>query len=238
VVSISGEQGQRLRLDGSVAERSAAAGAASVVRGPLRLAARGELHDEGGDGQAAAGGSAEWLVAPGASLAARLSWTHGTSGGVEGLGFEASLGGAWRGEQLGVIASGARIAERRPGEARRDGVVARLALTADAAARLELGIGAAVAIQEVAGARDDRLSGSVRARARITGPLDGAVEYARRAPLGGGRLGALDAVRAELGVAERESRIAVGYNLFGFGGDGLAPAEDTGRLYVRAQLTY
>lgn len=238
VVSISGERGQRLRLDGSVADRSAAAGAASVVRGPLRLAARGELRDEGGDGQAAAGGSAEWLVAPGASLAARMSWTHGTSGGVEGLGFVASLGGAWRGEQLGVIASGARIAERRPGEARRDGVVARLALTADAAARLELGIGAAVAIQEVAGARDDRLSGSVRARARITGPLDAAVEYARRAPLGGSRLGALDAVRAEMGVAERESRIAVGYNLFGFGGDGLAPAADTGRLYVRAQLAY
>jgi hypothetical protein len=64
------------------------------------------------------------------------------------------------------------------------------------------------------------------------------VEYARRAPLRGGRLGALDSVRAEAGVGGRESRVALGYNLVGFGGDGLSPAADTGRLYVRAQLVY
>jgi hypothetical protein len=72
----------------------------------------------------------------------------------------------------------------------------------------------------------------------VVGPADAAAEYARRAPLGGGELGALDALRAEAGLNVRESRLAVGYTLVGFGGDGLAPAEDTTRLYVRAQLAY
>jgi hypothetical protein len=237
-VSLSGERGQRLRLDGSMAARSAAAAAASLVRGPLRFGARGEVRDEGGDGHVAAGGSAEWLVAPGASLSARVSWTHGMSAGVEGLGFEASLGGAWRRRGLGALASGARVVELRPGGARRDGWVARAAGTAEAIARVELGVGAAIAIQEVADVRDDRLSGSARTRVRLAGPLDAAVEYARRAPLSGGRLGALDAVRAEAGLNARESRVALGYNLVGFGGDGLSPAADTGRVYLRAQLVY
>ena len=242
-VSLSGERGQRLRLDGSVVARSAGAAALGVVRGPLRLAARGEVRDEGGDAHAAAGASAEWLVRPGASIAARLAWTHGTSAGVEGLGFEASLGGAWRAERLAVLGSVARFVEQRPGTDRRDGVLARLAATSGAG-RVRAGLGAAIAVQEVAGARDDRLSGSARVQVRLAGPLDGAVEYARRAPLSGGRLGALDAVRAEAGLAAGngrrpgEGRIAVGYTLVGFGGDGLSPAADTGRLYVRAQLSY
>ncbi len=237
-VSLTGERGERLRLDGSLVPRSAAAGALGVVRGPLRLAARGEVRDEGGDGHTAAGGSAEWLVAPGASVAARVSWTHGRSAGVEGLGFEASLGGAWRADRLAGLATASRFAERRPGEARRDGVALRLAATADAAARLRVGAGAAIALQEVAGLRDDRLSGSARAQVRLVGPVDAAVEYARRAPLSGRRLGALDSWRAEAGVGAREGRIAVGYNVVGFGGDGLSPAEDSSRLYVRAQLAY
>ena len=237
-LSLSGERGERLRLDGSVVARSAAAAAIGMVRGSLRLAARGEVRDEGGDGHAAAGASAEWLVRPGASLAARVSWTHGTSAGVEGLGFEASLGGAWRADRLALLASLARFAERRPGEARRDGVLARLAATTAGPARVRAGLGAAVAVQEVAGARADRLSGSARVQVRIAGPLDAAGEYARRAPLSGPRLGALDAVRAEAGLGAGEGRIAVGYNLVGFGGDGLSPAADTGRLYVRAQLVY
>jgi hypothetical protein len=116
--------------------------------------------------------------------------------------------------------------------------VARAAGTAEAIARVELGVGAAIAIQEVADVRDDRLSGSARTRVRLAGPLDAAVEYARRAPLSGGRLGALDAVRAEAGLNARESRVALGYNLVGFGGDGLSPAADTGRVYLRAQLVY
>jgi len=237
-LTLSGERGERLRLDGSVVARSAAAAAIGAVRGPVRLAARGEVRDEGGDGHAAAGASAEWVVRPGASLAARVSWTHGTSAGVEGLGFEAAVGGAWRADRLALLASLARFAERRPGEARRDGILARLAATADPAARIRAGLGGAIAVQEVAGARADRLSGSARVQVRIAGPLDGAAEYARRAPLSGARLGALDAVRAEAGLGAGEGRIAVGYTLVGFGGDGLSPAADTGRLYVRAQLAY
>jgi hypothetical protein len=125
----------------------------------------------------------------------------------------------------------------RPGEVRRDGVVSRLAATASAG-RFEAGLGGGVAFQRVAGGSDDRVSGSVRARVRVWGPFDGAAEYDRRAPLGGERLGALDAVRVEAGVGNGEGRLAVGYTFIGFGGDGLTPAEDTGRLYVRAQLTY
>jgi hypothetical protein len=44
----------------------------------------------------------------------------------------------------------------------------------------------------------------------VLGPLDGALEYARRAPLRGGDLGAHDAVRVEAGFSQRESRLAVG----------------------------
>ena len=117
-------------------------------------------------------------------------------------------------------------------------MIARLAGTAAVAARLELGLGGALAIQEVGGGRDDRITGSARARVAVAGPLDAAVEYARRAPLDGGDLGALHAVRAEAGVTQGESRLALGYTLVGFGGDGLTPAADTSRLYVRAQVTY
>jgi hypothetical protein len=103
---------------------------------------------------------------------------------------------------------------------------------------LELGLGAGLVLQRVEGGSDDRVSGSVRARFLIHGPFDAAVEYARRASLEEGNLGALDAFRAEAGVSGRESRIALGYNFVGFGGDGLSPAADTSRLYVRAQLAY
>jgi hypothetical protein len=237
-VSLTAEHGSRLRLDGSEAARSAAAGALGIVAGRLRVAARGEARREGGDAQVAAGGSAEWTVAPGVHLGARTSWMHGTSAGREGLAFEASVGGALRRDRLSVLASVARLAEQRPGAARRDGVLARIAATAGASRRVELGLGAGLALQRVEGGSDDRVSGSARARVRIAGPFDAAVEYARRATLRGGDLGALDAVRAEAGIAARESRIAVGYNVIGFGGDGLSPAADTSRVYVRAQLAY
>jgi hypothetical protein len=241
-LSLSGERGQRLRLDGSIVDRSGAAAAAGWASGPLRVALRGELRDEGGDGHEAAGASAAVLVAPRTTVTARFSWTHGRSAGLEGLALEASLGAAWRGDRLSVLGNVARLVEQRPGRARRDGEVARLAVAGDPVARLRLGAGAAVAIQEVAGARDDRISGSVRAQVRVAGPADVAAEYARRGPLGTNRLGTLDAARAEAGVtADRragQARIAVGYNLFGFGGDGLSPAADTSRVYVRAQLAY
>jgi len=237
-LSLSGERGERLRLDGSRADRNAVAGTAGYLAGPIRLAARGEVLREGSDGQAAAGGSAEWVVAPGAVLALRASFVEGSFAGREGLALDASLSGALRAGPSRLLATVSRIVEMRPGEARRDGVVVRLAATFEAARRLALGLGAGLALQETAGVRDDRISGSARARVRIAGPFDAAVEYARRAPLGGGALGSLDAVRAEVGVSERESRLAIGYTLLGFGGDGLAPASDTGRLHVRAQFAY
>ncbi len=237
-LSLSGERGERLRPDGSHAPRAAGAATAAIVLGPVRLAARGEYRTEGSDAQSSAGGSAEWVPGPGLGLALRASWLDGTVDGRDALGLDLSLSGAVRRDAGSVLASVARIVEMRPGAARRDGFVARLAGTAAAGRRLELGLGAALALQEIADARDDRIAGSVRARVRIVGPADAAVEYSRRAPLGDGDVGALDAVRAEAGLSVRESRLAVGYTVIGFGGDGLAPAEDTRRLYVRAQLAY
>jgi hypothetical protein len=139
---------------------------------------------------------------------------------------------------VGLLASVSRLAERRPGEVRRDGSIGRVAGTLAAGRRVEVGLGAAVALQRAAGAEDDRIAGSARARTVIAGPLDAAIEYARRAPLSGARIGALDAVRVEAGLSQDASRIAVGYTFVGFGGDGLSPETDTGRLYVRAQLAY
>ncbi|HET8542615.1 MAG TPA: hypothetical protein VFL83_22260 [Anaeromyxobacter sp.] len=237
-LSLSGERGERLRDDGSRAARGAAAGTASIVLGGVRLAARGELRTEGSDAQSAGGASAEWLASPGVALALRGSWLEGTVLGRDALAADVTLSGAMRRDAASVLASVSRLVEMRPGAARRDGVVARLAGTAAASRRLELGLGAALALQEIAGARDDRIAGSVRARVRVAGPADVAAEYARRAPLRGGDLGALDALRAEAGLSVRESRLAVGYTLVGFAGDGLAPAEDTGRFFVRAQLAY
>ncbi|HEY6101195.1 MAG TPA: hypothetical protein VIW03_17290 [Anaeromyxobacter sp.] len=236
-LALSGERGERWRLDGSRADRRAAAASAGMALGPVRLAARGEVRAEGSDAQAGAGGSADWGPVHGAALSLRVGWLHGTFAGSEALGFAASLAGALRSDRGSLLASVSRLADMRPGEARRDGVVSRLAGTA-AMGRVEAGLGAALALQRVAGGHDDRIAGSVRVRVRIAGPLDGAVEYARRAPLHGGSLGALDAARAEAGVANGESRLALGYTFVGFGGDGLTPAADTGRLYVRAQLTY
>jgi hypothetical protein len=172
------------------------------------------------------------------ALGLRSSWLHGTLSGREALGLDAALSGAFRSDRRSLLASVARIADMRPGAARRDAVVGRLAATAALSARVELGLGAALAVQEVAGGRDDRITGSARARVQVAGPLDAAVEYARRAPLDGGDIGALDAVRAEAGMTQRQGRLALGYTFIGFGGDGLTPAADTGRLYVRAQVTY
>jgi hypothetical protein len=157
---------------------------------------------------------------------------------VEGLGLDASLGGAWRADRLGFVASAARFVEQRPGQLRREGVALRFAATADAGARVKGGVTAGVAWQEVAGASDDRVAGSARMQVRIAGPLDAAVEYARRAPLSGGSIGSLDAGRVEAGLVSGEARVALGFLLVGFGGDGLTPASDTGRLYLRAQVAY
>jgi hypothetical protein len=86
--------------------------------------------------------------------------------------------------------------------------------------------------------RDDRLAGSVRAAVRVAGPVDVAVEVARRASLRGEVPGDRDAFRAEAGVALGAGRIAIGYNLVGFAGSGVEPEEETGRLFLRATLSH
>jgi hypothetical protein len=237
-VTVTGERGERLRPGGEPARRSAAAAAAGLARGAVRASLRGEVRDEGEGTAVAAGGAAEWQVTRAAAVTARASWARADVAGREAIDLELALGGALRLARASALATVARLAERRPGEPRRDGVLARAALTLDFRARLSAGLGVGVAAWRSAGARDDRLAGSVRARVRVAGPLDVGAEYARRAPLSGGRLGALDAVRAEVGAAAGPARVAVGYTLVGFGGDGLDAATETGRLYLRVQLGY
>ena len=116
-LSVSGERGERLRPDGSRRARSAAAGTAGLVRGPVRLALRGEVRTEGDDAQAGAGASAEWVVSRAVVLALRSSWLHGTLDGREALGFDAALSGAFRSDRRSLLASVARLADMRPGAA-------------------------------------------------------------------------------------------------------------------------
>ncbi|HEX9049969.1 MAG TPA: hypothetical protein VF841_05490, partial [Anaeromyxobacter sp.] len=119
-LSFSGETGQRLRDDGSYGDRAAVAGTASLVLGDVRLAARGEYRRDVGDGQAAAGASAEWRAAPGLALALRASWLEGRVRGVDALGLDVSLSGAYRRDAGSVLASVARVTEMRPGALRRE----------------------------------------------------------------------------------------------------------------------
>ncbi|WP_242343234.1 hypothetical protein [Anaeromyxobacter terrae] len=235
-LTVTGERGARLRADGSELERTGAAGAASLVRGPVRLSLRGEARREGGDAQIATGGAAEWRASPRLTLSSRAAWAH-AAGVREALAFEAAAGAALRLERAGLLATVARLADQRPGAVRRDALVARLAGTVDVAARLALGAAAAIGWDRAEGGRDDRAAGSVRAVVRVAGPADVAAEYARRAPLGGQPLGDLDALRAEAGLRAGQSRIAIGYTLLGFSGDGIAPRDD-GRIFLRAQLAY
>jgi hypothetical protein len=236
-LTVTAERGARLLPDGGDVERTGAAGAASLVRGPFRLALRGEARREGGDAQVATGGSAEWRAAERLTLSTRAAWAH-AAGPVEALAFEAAAGAALRLDRGSLLASVARLADMRPGAIRRDALVTRLAGTVDVAARLALGGGAAIGWQREEGVRDDRAVASVRAVVRVAGPADVAAEYARRAPLAGQDLGDLDAVRAEAGVSAGQSRIALGYTLLGFAGEGIEPNEDDGRFFLRAQLAY
>jgi len=132
-----------------------------------------------------------------------------------------------------------RLEERRPGAEEREGVLGRLAATAALGGRLTVGAGAGLGVQRVAGTRDDRLSGSVRASVRVVGPVDVGAEAARRGPLGDGHdVGVRSALRAEVGVRLPVGRLALGYHLVGFTGDGLEPEGEAGRLFLRAQLAY
>jgi len=69
--------------------------------------------------------------------------------------------------------------------------------------------------------------------------VDVGAEAARRGPLGDGDVGTRSALRAEVGLRlARAGRIALGYHLVGFTGDGLSPEEEAGRVFLRAQLAY
>jgi hypothetical protein len=239
-LSVNAESGSRLRLDDTMVDRRAAGATASLVRGPLRLAARGELREEGSDHQAVAGGAAEWIATDRITLAGRGSWSNGIAAGQRVYFADASIGGAFRSNAWSLLAKLAGIAELRPASVRRDTGLASLALTVDLGTRLALGIGANLGLTRLAGAKEDLVAGSARAMYRIAGPLDVAVEYARRQGLNGTDPGWLAAARAEAGCALGQGRIALGYNLFGFSGSGVDPADEDnkGRVYLRAELVY
>jgi hypothetical protein len=79
-------------------------------------------------------------------------------------------------------------------------------------------------------------AGSARLEVRVAGPVDAGLEYARRAALGTRVAGDLDAVRVEAGLALGPARLALGWTLTGFTGDGVDPAADANRLFLRATL--
>jgi len=243
-LTLTGERGVRLAPDGSDVDRTAVAGSAGASLGPVRLGLRGEVRREGVGQADAAGGSLDWRASERLTLSARTSWADGDLGGVKAHLFEVSGGGALRLDHGGLLATVSSLDERRPGGSPRKGVLGRLAGTADVGSRLAVGAAVAAARQEVAGAREDRLVGSVRASVRVVGPVDLGAEAARRGPIGGGDVGVRSALRAELGVrlgtglAASEGRLALGWQMVGFTGDGLAPRDETGRLFLRAQLAY
>jgi len=244
-LSVTGERGVRLAEDGSEVDRTAAAGSAGASLGPVRVGLRGEIRREGVGSADAAGGSLDWRLAEPITLSARTSWADGDLGGLKAHLLEISVGGALRLDRGGLLATVSRLDEERPGAAQRKGVLARLAGTADLGSRIAVGAALGAARQEVAGTREDRLVGSVRASVRVVGPLDLGAEAARRGPLvGGGDVGVRSALRAELGVrlgtglAASEGRLALGWQVVGFTGDGLAPRDEAGRLFLRAQLAY
>jgi hypothetical protein len=238
-LTASAEAGRRLRLDGTDVARGAAGAGASLAAGPVRVAVRAELREEGDDRQWFGGAAAEWRASSRLALSGRASWARTLAAGRDALLASAVLGGAWRGDGLSLLAKVAGIAEQRPGEARRDTALASLSGAADLTRRIVLGLGLHLGMTRLLGAREDLLSGSARAGWRFAGPFDVAIEYARRQSLRGARPDEVHAGRVEGGWALGEGRVALGYNLFGFAGTGVDPADETrGRVYLRAELVY
>ncbi len=235
-LTVRAESGSRLQLDGTTAARWAAGGTAAWLSGPLRLSGRGEAREDGDRRQWLAGAAAEWRASERLRLSGRVDWSRSSAAGLPGLAFEGSLGGAWRGEGLQVVAKVAALADQRPGAARRDQGLASLAVTAAAGERLDLGAGVSYGANRLAGGRLDLVAGSARAVVRIVGPFDGAVEYARRQALRGPSPEWLDSGRIEAGWALSRGRLALGYNVFGFAGSGVDPGADGGRVYFRADV--
>ncbi|HSN89794.1 MAG TPA: hypothetical protein VLS93_01080 [Anaeromyxobacteraceae bacterium] len=237
-VTLRAQAGERIRPDGERVDRSAAGAALSLVRGAVHLSGRGEVRREGGDDQVLLGGAAEWLATRRLSLSAHATWSDGAMRGRSASLLDAALGAAFRWDRASALARVAAVAAERPGEPRRRSILASAAATARVAARLEMGAAAHLGWSETGEVRDDRLSGSVRAAVRVAGPFDLAAELARRGSLRGDAPFDRDAVRAEAGLSLGAGRIALGYNLVGFGGSGVEPEEETGRLFLRATLSH
>lgn len=235
-LSLSAERGERYLAGGALRARGSAGGSATWVAGPVRLWGRAEVVTEGGEERWVTAANAAWFPAPALELSLR---GLAASGGVDGQAAEdldLAAGLAWRGHPWSVLASVARVLEVRPSTLRREGWLAGLATTGALGARVRAGLAAHVALQQVGGVADDRVSGSVRLEVRVAGPVDVAAEYARRAALGRRRLGDLDAVRAEVGAGLGSVRLALGYLLVGYAGDGVTPDEPSGRAFLRATL--
>ncbi len=235
-LALSAERGERLLAGGERRARASAGGSATWVAGPIRLSGHGEVISEGGQERWVTAASAAW--SPSASLELTLR-ALGARGGVDGRQAEdldVTGGVAWRGAPWSLLATVARVLEARPAALRREGWIAGLATTGAVGGRLRAGLGAHLAVQRVGGVADDRVSGSLRVEVRVFGPLDVAAEYARRAALGQRVLGDLDALRAEVGAGLGPVRLALGYVLVGYAGDGVTPDDTSGRAFLRATL--
>jgi hypothetical protein len=246
--SARAERGARLTPNGEYRDRSAAGGSVSWVRGRLSLSGRGEAMGEG-EGRAQdrgvlAGGAASFRFSERLTLAARGVWSHTLrrSLGEHVIASDAALSLAWRGESVSLLGQVAHVTEAPPRRGgipfvRRDTELAHLNAGFQAASRLSFGLGAHLGLSRQAGGRDLLVSGSARAVLRVAGPVDTAVEYATRARLEGQSPDSLHSTRAEIGLGVEQGRVAVGYNLFGFSGTGVDPAEaDAGRLFLKMEL--
>lgn len=235
-LTLTAERGERLLPGGVSRARGAAGAGAAWSGGAFSVSARGEIIDEAGQARLASSGLARWAPGDGLELSLRALAARGRLDGRRADDLDVTLGVAWRGTLLAVLATVAREVEVRPDALRRDGWRLAAATTLAVSSRLRAGAGAQLLVQEVGGVSDDRVVGSARVEVRVAGPFDVALEYARRAALGRRRLGDLDAVRAELGAALGPARLALGYALTGFTGDGLTPDDTAGRAFLRATL--
>lgn len=233
-IVLSGERGERW-LGGTTSARSAGALSVAWSGGPVRIDGRGEWRTEGSGDQWLAGAGVEWPAGSRLTLSARALATDGEIGGRRARGGEGWLSGAWRSDVLSVLARVGAVRDDRDGAAEREATIGAVALTAKVLRRATVGAGLDAALQRVAGVRDDRLAANARGAVSVWGPMDVALEYARRGSLEGREIGDLDAVRLEAGVTASGVRLALGYTLVGFRGTGIEPEEETdGRFYLRA----
>jgi hypothetical protein len=235
-LAVSAERGERYLAGGARRARGSTGGSATWVAGPVRMSGRAEVISEGGQERWVTAANAAWFPAPALELSLRGLAASGGVDGLEAEDLDVAAGLAWRGRPWSVLATVARVLEARPSALRREAWLVGLATTGAIGARVRAGLAAHLALQQVGGVADDRVSGSLRLEVRVIGPVDVAAEYARRAALGHRLLGDLDAVRAEVGAGLGPVRLALGYVLVGYAGDGVTPDEPSGRAFLRATL--